>query len=194
MNFKRIGLLLMGLVAACGPIPDVGNSSGNSQADEALMGNDVTNVDAGAGGNASSATQGWQYENKTDQMRGSTSKIASVDALQTLSLAFPYGDTIPTLNIRQDPKFGFDIYLTSKGQPLCRSYENETVSVKFDNGPVQEWRCNEAADGSAGVVFFQNARNLLGKIKSSEKMAVEVNYYDNGRQQFTFPVKGLDWK
>lgn len=195
MISKRMFLLATILLAGCDPAIQSGQ---NAQSDNASGdgGNDAASANASEGVGAAPAkpATAWQYDSKTDQMRGAVSKTAQVDSENTLSLAFPYGETKPTLNIRQDPKFGFDIYITSNGQPLCRSYDNDTISVKFDSGPIQEWRCTEAADGSPGIVFFDNQRALLPKIKAATKMVVEINYYDNGRQQFSFPVKGLDWK
>lgn len=138
------------------------------------------------------STDSWQYKESHDEMRGGTRKIASLAANDVIHLGSPYGDTTPELNIRRDPKFGFDIYITSDGQPLC-PFQEEHVSVKFDDGPVREWGCAEASDGSPGIVFFNGESSLLDHLKNSKKMMVEIQYYDAGRQQITFPVAGLKW-
>ncbi len=135
----------------------------------------------------------WTYSESKDEMRGSTSKAANLSSTNTLQLSAPYGATNPVLTVRKDPKFGFNIFISSDGQPLCRSYNDDTLSVKFDNGPIREWSCSEAADGSPGIVFFDREQSFLAAIKKAKKMVVEVNYYDAGRQQITFPVAGLKW-
>jgi hypothetical protein len=197
MRFKAIFLSFTAVTTACGPSGQTEPALSNDvAATDALAMNDVTEIEPNRAEPTpeTESAPGWVYDTKADEMRGGIRKLAQVSASQSLSLGFPYGETTPILNVRQDPKYGFDIFITSDGQPLCRSYQDDTVSVKFDTGPVQEWRCGEAEDGSPGILFFLNPRALITKIKGSEKMAVEVNYYDNGRQQFSFPVKGLVWK
>lgn len=143
-------------------------------------------------GSAGSETA-WTYTETKDEMRGSISKVAHLSSTNTLQLSPPYGATNPVLTVRKDPKFGFNIFITSDGQPLCRSYNDDTLSVKFDNNAIREWSCSEAADGSPGIVFFDREQSFLAAIKKAKKMVVEVNYYDAGRQQITFPVAGLKW-
>lgn len=161
----------------------------------------VADADNTLNGMSGSATTGksaadesaWTYAVREDKMRGASGKTASVTSTDTLNLSSPYGETTPELTIRQDPKFGFDIYITSDGQPQCDEYSHPTVSVKFDDGPVRTWGCNGAADGSPGIVFFNAEKAFLAKLKTSKTLMVEVDYYDSGRQQFSFPVAGLKW-
>lgn len=189
-------LALTFILSACS-----GKNAAHRQADieEQRINNIADGLDAAAANTQAEASSesdiptGWNCAVRKDEMRGSTSKTASISAMEELHLAPPYGDTTPELRIRSDPKFGFNILITSEGQPLCRSYSNETLSVKFDNGPVREWSCNGAADGSPGVVFFNREGSLLKAIKDAKRMTVEISYYDNGREQMTFPVAGLKW-
>lgn len=201
MKKATMGCAALLMLGACVP-PSANNSPKNAAADAAadrIMANaddtaNAADLAAEAAKPAETAGPGWSYSTSEDKMRGATGRTATLASTDTLSLGFPYGETTPELTIRQDPKFGFDIYFTSEGQPQCDDYSNPTVSVKFDNEPVREWGCNRAADGSPGIVFFDSEKTLLAKLKTAKTMMVEVNYYDAGRQQFSFPVAGLKWE
>lgn len=179
------------LLAGCLPPPD-GNSANNVI--EAVDANFSMTEDVETNSQRTSTPESaWTYTERKDEMRGGSMKIATIAASEPLNLDAPYGQTTPELNVRRDPKFGFDIYLTSEGQPLCRSYRNDTISVKFDNGPIKEWSCAEASDGSPGIVFFNREQSFLSAIKKAKKLTMEVNYYNSGRQQITFAVADLRW-
>ena len=180
-------------LCACAPNVDQGPTENDSDLVADNMEAMVDHIDDGSTESTRSSSSGWAYDETKDEMRGENSKQAVLSSTNTLSLAFPYGSTQPELHLRKDPKFGFDIYITSDGQPLCRSYNNDTLSVKFDAGPIREWSCAEAADGSSGVVFFNSKQRLLTAIKKSKEMIVEINYYHAGRQQIAFNTEGLKW-
>lgn len=136
---------------------------------------------------------GWTYSEKKDEMRGSVSRFARLSATRPISLGFPYGESTPELVIRQDPKYGFDIYITANGQFLCRSYDDDTVSVKFDAGEIEQWACGEAEGGSSDILFIINAESFLAKLRKADRIIVEADMYEAGRQQMPFDVKGLKW-
>lgn len=126
-------------------------------------------------------------------MRGAMSKTATVAAVEPINLPWPYGESTPELNLRQDPKYGFDIFITANGQFLCRSYSNDTVSVKFDDGPITNWPCAGADGGSPEIVFINNDSGFLARLKKAQKVTIEAQMYQAGRQQMKFPVTGLKW-
>jgi hypothetical protein len=142
----------------------------------------------------SPTSSNWSYSEQKDEMRGAVTKTARVSATKPIHLDFPYGESTPELVIRQDPKFGFDIYVTANGQFLCRSYDDDVVSVKFDSGPITSWACAEADGGSSDIVFISNGRSFLAKLKKAKKVIIEADMYEAGRQQMTFDVGGLEWK
>ncbi|MBB5718112.1 hypothetical protein FHR23_001019 [Stakelama sediminis] len=178
--------MVLGLALAACTAP----SHGKDAADGNLSGADAISAATGVLDNTSSTSaQGWHYSTPVDSMAHS----ASINATQALHLPFPYGVTMPKLNIRESTRSGFDITITSDGQPLCRSYDHETLTIRFDAGPVQEYRCTEAADGSPGIVYFSNPQAVLKKIRTADRMTVDISYFDAGRKQLVFPVKGLRW-
>lgn len=185
------------LVTACsGVSPE--QSAIENQADmiadnmEAMANNidAMTAVDAAP---TTTPTTGWVYEQSDDRMRGAKNRRASVDAVESITLPFPYGESVPTLNIREDAKYGFNIYLRANGQFLCRSYQDDTLSVKFDSRPIREWSCAEADGGGSEIVFINRERAFLAELKKASEVTIEAPMYEAGRQQMTFKVAGLKW-
>ncbi|MCW3835938.1 hypothetical protein ACFQ1E_07795 [Sphingomonas canadensis] len=179
-------------LAAC--VPPAGNDAQQrgTGADNAVEG---ANEAAAPAAEAEPAPQtAWRYAEKKDEMRGSTQRIAQVEATEPIRLPFPYGESAPVLNIRQDPKYGFDIFITANGQFLCRSWDDDTISVKFDGGAIRNWACADADGGSSDIVFIVRARPFLAELKKAKRMIVEAEMYEAGRVQMKFDVAGLDWK
>lgn len=151
-------------------------------------------ADAAAPATADGAgVDGWQYEERVDEMRDATTKTAVLTASDPINLDFPYGQSYPRLIVRQDAKYGFDIILQANGQFLCRSYQGDTLSVKFDDGPIQTWPCNEADAGTSDIVFFNREQSFLSQLRGSRRLIVEAEMYNAGRQQMKFDTAGLRW-
>ena len=191
---NQLGMLGFLVLSSCAPNPNAANVSVE---DNILMANMDAAVDAGASASkpepAPSDATAWTYDEKKDEMRGAVRKIASVSAVEPITLPFPYGESTPTLNVRKDPKFGFDIYVSANGQFLCRSYDNDTVSVKFDDGPIKNWACADADGGSSDVVFITRGQAFLSELRKAKRVTIEAQMYEAGRQQMTFAVSGLKW-
>jgi hypothetical protein len=66
--------------------------------------------------------------------------------------------------------------------------------VKFDDGPIQQIRCADVSDGRSNLVFLSNPRAFLSKLKSSKKLVVEAEFFQNGNQQLVFDTSGLKWE
>ncbi len=77
----------------------------------------------------------WNYVAREDKMTGGTTYTASVSSSNTVNFGFPYGgEQNAHLTLRSDPKYGEDIIFSiEKGQILCRSYEDCSVLIRFDN-------------------------------------------------------------
>lgn len=136
---------------------------------------------------------GWSYSEKKDEMRGNTARFARLSARDQIHLDFPYGASTPELALRQDPKYGFDIYLSANGQFLCRSWDDDTISVKFDDGPIESWACADAESGSSDIIFITAAERFLAKLRKAKRVVIEADMYQAGRQQMSFDVAGLEW-
>jgi hypothetical protein len=157
-----------------------------------------TNATAGATSDTSADAapeSKWDYQNDKDEMRGTSSKIAQITSDNVVDLDFPYGEVRGQLWIRQRPEDGLNVaFEVEKGQILCNNFTDSYVSVKFDDGPIQKFRCTDASDGSNNVAFLGNERRILSELKKSKRAIVEAEFFQEGRKQFTFDTAGLVWK
>ena len=137
----------------------------------------------------------WQYSEDKDQMRGTVSRFAVVESENEVDLDFPYGSVRGTITIRQRPEDGLNImFSVEKGQILCHAFGDSIVSVKFDDKPVQKFRCTGSSDGSSEMAFLQSGARALSGMKGAKRTTIEAEFFQKGRQQFVFDTSGLAWK
>jgi len=132
-------------------------------------------------------------------MRKSRQLMASLMSSDQIQLSSPYdGGSDLMLSLRDDPKYGKDILLVlTKGQMSCPSYQGCSFSVKFDNGPIQNFRAYGSSNGRNDVLFINgqtSRKKFLASLRAAKRMIVEVDIFQAGRQQFTFEPTGLTWK
>jgi hypothetical protein len=173
----------------------------NATGDKKLSNTNQTtaNGPAAAGGAdatmASEPASKWDYSESKDEMRGTTSKTASVTSENTVDLQFPYGDVRGQIWIRRRPEDGLNVaFAVEKGQVLCHSYSDDYVSMKFDDGPIQKFRCTGSSDGSTETAFIEDEGRALAGLKRAKRTIVEAEFFQQGRQQFVFDTAGLNWK
>jgi hypothetical protein len=137
----------------------------------------------------------WTYQEYSDPMHGTKSNHAKITSENEADLDFPYGRQSASIELRRDPRLGLDVmFVVAEGQIMCRTYDDTYVSVKFDAGPVQRFRCTDASAGSSNVVFLGSASSFIAKLKESKSVMLEAEFYRSGRRQFTFETAGLEWK
>jgi hypothetical protein len=136
----------------------------------------------------------WQYENLEDKM-GESSKIASVEANEKVNFDFPYnGGSTATLMIRKKGKDNSSVMLTlTKCQFNGTSLDDINVRIKFDNEQPKTYSAGLPSDGSSDLIFIHGGNKLLEKIKSSKKIIIEAEFYNEGNRQIEFNTEGLNW-
>jgi hypothetical protein len=140
-------------------------------------------------------TSQWEYSDTHDAMRGTTAKFASVQSDNTVDLDFPYDEVHGQIWIRRRAEDGLNVaFEVTKGQVLCHSFSDGYVSMKFDNGPIQKFRCTGSSDGSSETAFIEDEGRALAALKRAKRTIVEAEFYQQGRQQFVFQTAGLNWK
>jgi len=126
-------------------------------------------------------------------MRGTVEKFARIDSANLLDFKFPYnGGSTATLTLRSDPRLNV-ILEVNKGQFLCDQYSHTSVSVKFDSGAISKFRCNTASDGRSNEIFIEGEGRFLASLRRASKVVIEPEFYQEGRQQIAFNVRGLKW-
>lgn len=137
----------------------------------------------------------WEYDSKTDEMRGESSYFTATTSQNLVELDFPYqGGTDLKIMLRKDAEHGNDvIFLVNKGQLYC-TYRDCHISIKFDDGAVEKIETVEAAAGSSELLFLaNNPSGFVNRLKSADTVMVEVQFYNHGKEQFKFDVSGLEW-
>jgi uncharacterized protein (DUF1330 family) len=145
----------------------------------------------------SGATEGgWSRREETDPMNDSKSVFVSVTSDNTNKLGLPYGDVYATIIVRKMKKYGVDVLIrTSDGQIFGNEYDNENyVTIRFDSNKPIRFYYNTSSDGSSDVVFLRKRAAFIQAAKKANTITVEIPYFQNGRQIFTFTTpKPLDW-
>lgn len=191
-----VAFILVGITAPTPKKTASANSAAGTTSDSSAGSPSPSSSDIALSGDATTtpvAESKWEYSNDTDQMRGTTSAQASVTSDNTVDLQFPYGEVSGQLWLRKRGGSLDAAFEVEKGQILCQSFEDSYVSIKFDNGSVQKFRCTDASDGSNNVAFLLPAGRFLSEVKKSKQTIVEAEFFQQGRQQFTFDTAGLSW-
>ncbi|MAN29347.1 MULTISPECIES: hypothetical protein [Mesonia] len=150
----------------------------------------ITNKDSGS---KTEKTTNWKYTEDIDEMDNTKRTIAALDSDNSIKFDFPYGNSNFTLIIRNwDGKT--DIYLScSKCQFISGFSGNKTYRVKFDNEAPINVSANHSSSGSSDVVFLGSESKIISKLKNSERLIIEAEFYDLGRETITFSTKGFKW-
>ena len=138
----------------------------------------------------------WEYNESVDEMSEKTTFFATLTSDNEVNFDFPYdGGSSLSITVRQDPKYGKDVYFRiSKGQ-FSNSY-NGSVSVKFGNGSIEKYNCSGSSDADTGILFLNgNVSSFIKKLKTAKQIKVQASFFQEGDRTFTFttPV-GLEWE
>lgn len=133
----------------------------------------------------------WFYSEKVDKMTSEVKKFAWINANELLHFDFPYdGGSTATLTIRKANN-DIDIYISvSKGQ-FTSTYDNQFVTVRFDDNPPQKIKYLEPADHSSDLIFLTQEKEILKNIKKSKKMLVEAMFFNEGNRVMEFNIENL---
>lgn len=136
----------------------------------------------------------WMYQQDVDQMAKGTTHFAAVQSTNTVDFDWPYsGSQHATLTLRTHPRYGKDVILAiQKGQILCRSYEDCTILVRFDDKDAQRYSAVGAADNSTESIFIRNYSRFVGAMLKAKKVRIAIPVYQEGEPSFEFDVSGFD--
>lgn len=138
----------------------------------------------------------WTYSHSPDDMTSKTVGQALVTSTNSIYLDSPYdGAQNGTLSLRTHPRFGTDVIVRiEQGQILCRSYEDCTLLVRFDDAEPTAYSAVGPSDGSSDTVFIRNYARFVTAMKAAKKVRVSLPIYQNGNQTLEFDVSGFDAK
>lgn len=135
----------------------------------------------------------WRYEKTLDKADQAVYK-ALITSPTLLEFGFPYaGGSTATLTIRKRDS-GTTVYLqVSKGQ-FNRSFQGGTARIRFDGSPPITYSFSAAENGSANIIFFDPAEKLIDRLKKSQKIIIDVEFYAQGKRQIEFRTADLIWR
>ncbi|WP_431242560.1 hypothetical protein ACQ9BO_22475 [Flavobacterium sp. P21] len=86
-----------------------------------------------------------------------------------------------------------DIYLSiDKGQ-ISGGYDNNFITVRFDDEKPIKFSYSEPQDSSSDLIFIDNEAKFLSKLKRSKKILVSLPLYREGNQILEFNTIDLKW-
>lgn len=137
--------------------------------------------------------QAWEYHNKTDQMRGTSTRFAESTSTNKVNFGAPYsGGSYLELTLRERSKDGLNILFTiSKGQFQCAT--GCKFFAKFDEGKIYEIAATGSSSGSVDTIFVEDEIPFLEALRRSKKLIVEMEFFQEGSNQFVFNTVGLKW-
>jgi hypothetical protein len=140
------------------------------------------------------STGQWRYSEQQDAMRKSKTRLATVQSENILDFDFPYsGGSRGTLYVQEKQGKLSIVIVMDKGQFTCTGFGDETVAVKFDDGPIRRFSCTGSADGRANVLFISPASRFLATLKKAQNVIVEAQFYQEGKRQLSFATADLKW-
>lgn len=144
-------------------------------------------------------TYNWNYEQRTDEMRGTKTKFASISSDNRVQFDFPYnGGSYLDITLRKRATEPTEIMFTiNDGQYSCDTISDSCfASVKFDDGDIHNVELSSTTDYSGDVLFISNDYDVdtfIKLLKKSKKLIIELPFYQEGKKQFSFTVSGINW-
>lgn len=146
----------------------------------------------------------WKESYQSDEMRGTSRKFVENSSVNSVDFEFPYnGGSSMSLVLRsnntelknnekaEELPLSEAMLIISKGQFTCDSYNDCSISVKFDDEKIQRYSMSRSSSGSSDVMFIDDSRQFIKNIKSHNKLIIEAQFYRAGAKQFKFDLTGL---
>jgi|GEM_PF-3330010 len=135
----------------------------------------------------------WSYEDEVDEMTSETRHIATIASPDIVNMEFPYeGGSILYMTVRNMAGDADAFIYISKGQ-LFTEYGAEYINVRFDDEKPSKFSVSDASDNNAQYLFINDAKKFTNKLKTAKKVAIECQFYNNGKHVFKFDTAGFTW-
>jgi hypothetical protein len=143
----------------------------------------------------------WSYSESIDPMGRGVTKIAEVRSTNSVTFGFPYtGEQQATLRIQNWPS-SFNngargVFLTIERSQFSFQYDSgdavATLFVRFDDGQIERFPGTQLTDGRMNVVSIYAADKFIASLRKAKKLAIEAEFFKEGRRVFEFDVRDLD--
>ncbi|PVZ87414.1 hypothetical protein C9426_12640 [Serratia sp. S1B] len=135
----------------------------------------------------------WKYTEAKDEMRGSTTYIASLKAEDNNAQNQPGTPSLEILLFSKDGKIVDSAGLMlSDGWLSCKTSNECDVKARFGDGGVQDLSSKVAGESNQLLAVF-DAKEFVETLRLSGKFFVEIPVRGEGRVQFKFLPKDIKW-
>lgn len=135
----------------------------------------------------------WQYKQPIGMVARPAAE-ASIRSVNRVEFPFPYaGGSVVTLTLKRradGPLVSFEV---DKGL-FNRSYQNGRAQVRFDNDRAVTYTLVAAANGRANIVFVDKAPAFIRRLRSCNRLQVQLVFASQPTHQVTFATRGLKWR
>lgn len=189
-------IVLLAMLGQCSTPPSSTSGTLDNLAVDNLVVNDTVALDVAADsadGETSDEGVSWFYNSRRDEVRGETIHTARLTSENEVNFDFPYaGGSRLAITVRKHPEWGEDVlFQISDGQFTC-GIDDCSGTINFGDGP-ETLTLSESADHDSQTLFATYGPAIIDKLKTSERVTVELPFYQEGNRQFTFVTKGLVW-
>ncbi|PPC63922.1 hypothetical protein C1Y41_04565 [Pantoea sp. ICBG 1758] len=140
----------------------------------------------------------WQYHFENDQLRHTIKEYGDNASQNKIKFAFPYDrDTwlhIMTvsgnLNMKKYKPHApvREVYLTTNNGQFECGYDGCYASVSFDGGKVHRFHLEMINTYPNNVMYMTDGQAFIKEAKKHKNAIIEVDYFNNGSQQFMFSL------
>lgn len=136
----------------------------------------------------------WQYSTTYDKMDDRTDYFARCVSTNEAEFEFPYqGGSRFIITIRNQGKDNDVMIYVTRGQ-FMGSVLGGQLKVKFDKNKPEKYAYQAPTDASSDVIFVSSADKFINKLKTSQKLMVETEFYNEGNVIMEFDISGLKWE
>ena len=135
------------------------------------------------------ATAEWEYKNETDQMRGTTSYLATITA-RPISKSTASDLTIIVASDDNKTSTGSGMYLLDERFD-CDNVRLCKIAVKFNTGKVLDNYIRLSTDRS--VAHFVDSMEFIETLRMADSVFIEVPVSGKGLVQYKFNPSGMKW-
>lgn len=134
----------------------------------------------------------WLY--KFSGAKGSIdSAVAQTISVNIVKLKEPYDSSKMELNLVRNKEKDVEVLIQLMGQFDCPKKKAGACSltVRFDNSPIQTYEYTLAPNGRNDLIFIKNKREFIENLKKSKKLMINAPVFNNGLNKYYFNVNNL---
>jgi hypothetical protein len=132
-------------------------------------------------------SQNWFYSQSQNEMTGKFSYFAKL-------LNEPSDNKMNVVLMVRNQEGKNNVMLVIGGGLFNISGDYYQIQLKFDDGSIDSYWTDVAADNQFNLVFMRNPNNIIKKMKQAKHIFMSAYIYGKGENVFRFEVQNLVWE